>query len=41
MGWKGASVIAQLDAAHECFIERDEWHEMGPRLVRQRLPFAL
>ncbi len=40
LSWKGGSVMSQLDAVQECYIERDEWYEMGPRLCRERLPFS-
>lgn len=37
--WKGASILCCLDSAKELWIAREEWHDCGVRILRERCPF--
>lgn len=38
--WKGGAVASKLDPTAETWIYADEWRAWGPKLFRERLPFA-
>ena len=37
--WRGAALMAGLEAAQELWIQREEWNKHGQRLLRERAPF--
>ncbi|KAL7305926.1 hypothetical protein TKK_0001402 [Trichogramma kaykai] len=37
--WKGASILSCLESAQELWINRQEWEQIGVRLLRERAPF--
>ncbi|XP_046593472.1 actin-related protein 8 isoform X1 [Neodiprion virginianus] len=37
--WKGAAILSCLESAQELWIGRQEWEQIGVRILRERAPF--
>ncbi|KAJ1630931.1 hypothetical protein T492DRAFT_906335 [Pavlovales sp. CCMP2436] len=39
LAWRGATLLAASESMHELWIQKGEWLNGGPRVLRERLPF--
>ncbi|KAJ1949583.1 actin-like protein arp8 [Linderina macrospora] len=39
LAWKGGAVLSRLECAKEMWVDRSEWADFGPKLLRDRMLF--